>query len=207
MRPPARLSPTSCGLALAPQLLQPEPMRLSWLVLAPSIFGGLVTASPARAQETESRPLLLTVDPGFCAVANGHLTSNGERSPFVNYLGGTFQLDLHGPLAANVFVGLGGCLLASIGGTARLAGQWHDHVRVTAGLGPTYASGGTVLAEGDVALEIRSRPGFALVLGPKLGVALNKAGGSLSYCVDNCNPSLPAGTYIVLFRLGLGFNL
>jgi hypothetical protein len=181
-------------------------MRLGCLILAFSLLGSLVTASPARAQEAGSRPMLLTVDPGFCAVASGHLT-NGERSPFVNYLGGTLQLDLHGPLAANVFVGLGGCLVASVGGTARLAGQWHDHVRLTAGLGPTYAFGGNVLAEGDVALEIRSRPGFALVLGPKLGVALNKAGGGPSYCVDNCDPVIPAGTYILLVRIGLGFNL
>ncbi len=98
-------------------------------------------------------------------------------------------------------------MVASLGGTARLAGRWHDHVRVTAGLGPTYAFGGNVLAEGDVALEIRSRPGFALVLGPKLGVALNKAGGGPSTCVDSCDPVIPAGTYIVLFRMGLGFNL
>ena len=88
----------------------------------------------------------------------------------------------------------------------RFAGQWHDQFRVTAGLGPRYATGGTVLAEGDVALEIRSRPGFALVLGPKLGVALNTGDGTL-FCGGDCGAVVSAGTYFVLFRLGLGFNL
>jgi hypothetical protein len=175
-------------------------MRLSWVMVAFSLVGGLVAASPARAQETELRPLLLTVDPGFCAVRDGHGSLASER-----YLGGTLQLDLHRPLAANIFVGLGGCLTVVVGGTARLAGQWHDHVRLTGGLGPMYASGGSVLAEGDVALEIRSRPGFALVLGPRLAVTLNETGERK--CIDSCDPVVPAGTYIFLFRLGLGFNI
>ena len=180
-------------------------MRLSWLILAFSLFGGLVAAPPVRAQEAESRPLLLTVDPGYCAFAGGR--SPEARDFFGAYLGGTFQLDLHGPLAANMFVGLGGCFTASAGGTVRLAGQWHDQFRVTAGIGPTYATGGSVLAEGDVALEIRSQVGFALVLGPKLGFALNTAGGSPAFCAGNCDPVVSAGTYFVIIRLGLGFNL
>jgi hypothetical protein len=190
---------------VAPRLLQTEPMRLSLAILAFSLLGGLVAPTPGRAQEAESRPLLLTIDPGYCAFSGGR--SPEARDLFGAYLGGTFQLDLHGPLAANVFVGLGGCFTVSAGGTARFAGQWHDQVRVTAGIGPAYASGGSVLAEGDVALEIRSQAGFALVLGPKLGVALNKAGGSPAFCVDNCDPVVSAGTYFVLIRLGLGFNI
>jgi hypothetical protein len=188
-------------------------MRLSWLVLACSLFGGLVAATPARSQDAqpaesaESRPVLLTVDPGFCAVVNGHFTNIGQIPLVEHYLGVTFQLDLRGPLAANVFVGLGGCFAITAGGTARLAGQWHDHLRVTAGVGPTYAVGGAVLAEGDVALEIRSRPGFALVLGPRLGVALSSGADVISSCSGSCNGGVPAGTYFVLFRLGLGFNL
>ena len=180
-------------------------MRLSWAILALSLFGGLVAPSPVRAQEIESRPMLLTFDPGYCALAGGH--SPGAHSLLGAYLGGTLQLDLHGPLAANVFVGLGGCFTVTAGGTARFAGQWHDQVRVTAGIGPTYASGGSVLAEGDVALEIRSPAGFALVLGPKLGVALNTAVNAPAFCVDNCDPVVSAGTYFVLIRLGLGFNI
>ena len=185
-------------------------MRSSWLVLALSLLGGPVAAAPVLAQESgpaASRPVLLTVDPGFCAVVNGHFTNIGQLPLVERYLGVTFQLDLHGPLAANVFVGLGGCFAVTAGGTARFAGQWHDHVRVTAGLGPTFALGGTVLAEGDVALEIRSRPGFALVLGPRLGVALNSGRDVVSSCSGNCDGVIPAGTYFVLFRLGLGFNL
>ncbi len=180
-------------------------MRLSWAILVLSLLGGLVAASPVRAQEAESRPVLLTVDPGYCAFAGGR--SPSARSLLNAYLGGTFQLDLHGPLAANVFVGIGGCFTVSAGGTARFSGQWHDQVRITAGVGPSYASGGSVLAEGDVALEIRSQPGFALVLGPKLGVTLNTVGGGPALCVDSCDPVVSAGTYFFLFRLGLGFNI
>jgi hypothetical protein len=180
-------------------------MRLSWTILAFSLFGSLVVPSLVRAQEIESRPVLLTFDPGYCALAGGH--SPGVHDLLGVYLGGTLQLDLHGPLAANVFVGLGGCFTVTAGGTARFAGQWHDQFRVTAGLGPSYATGGSVLAEGDVALEIRSQIGFALVLGPKLGVALNTAGGSPGLCAGYCDPVVSAGTYFFLFRLGLGFNL
>ena len=180
-------------------------MRLSWAILVLSPLSGLVAASPVRAQEAESRPLLLTIDPGYCAFSGGR--SPEARDLFGAYLGGTFQLDLHGPLAANVFVGLGGCFTASTGGTLRFAGQWHDQFRVTAGVGPSYATGGSVLAEGDVALEIRSQMGFALVLGPKLGLALNTAGGSPGLCAGYCDPVVSAGTYFFLFRLGLGFNI
>jgi hypothetical protein len=132
----------------------------------------------------------------------------GESPLLLGYLGGTLQLDVHGPFAANIFVGIGGCFTVVAGGTARLVGQWHDHLRVTAGVGPEYAAGGSLLAEGDVALEFRSQPGFALVLGPKLGVTLNRTGGgNASYCVDSCDPVVSAGTYFVLIRLGLGFNI
>ena len=55
--------------------------------------------------------------------------------------------------------------------------------------------------------SIRSQMGFALVLGPKLGVALNTAGGSPGLCAGYCDPVVSAGTYFFLFRLGLGFNL
>jgi len=189
-------------------------MRSRWLVLAFSWLGGPVAAAPVLAQEpgpapaAESRPVLLTVDPGFCAVVNGHFTNIGQLPLVEHYLGVTFQLDLHGPLAANVFVGLGGCFAVTAGGTARFAGQWHDHIRVTAGIGPTFALGGAVLGEGDVALEIRSRPGFALVLGPRLGVTLNSGHDVVSSCSGNCGDAvIPAGTYFVLFRLRLGFNL
>lgn len=148
--------------------------------------------------------MLLTIDLGYCGVPGNHPLT-GESPLLLGYLGGTLELDLHGPLAANIFVGLGGCFTAVAGGTARFAGQWNDGVRVTAGAGPMYAAGGSVVAEGDVALEIRSRPGFALVFGPKLGVTLNKTGGG--NCVDSCDPVVSAGTYFVLIRLGLGFNI
>jgi hypothetical protein len=182
-------------------------MKLSWATSALLLIGGLAGASTARAQEAEPRPMLLTIDLGYCGVPGNHPITGGNPV-LLGYLGGTLQLDLHGPLAANIFVGLGGCLTVVAGGTARFAGQWHDDVRVTAGVGPMYAAGGSLLAEGDVALEIRSRAGFAFVVGPKLGVTLNRTGGgNLSSCVDSCDPVVSAGTYFVLIRLGLGFNI
>jgi hypothetical protein len=39
-------------------------MKLSWAMSALSLIGALAGASPARAQEAESRPMLLTLDLG-----------------------------------------------------------------------------------------------------------------------------------------------
>jgi hypothetical protein len=67
--------------------------------------------------------------------------------------------------------------------------------------------GTTLFAEADFALEIRSTPGFALVLGPKLSVSLWGNDSQDSQCVSGCPTGFPAGTYMALIRLGLGFNL
>ena len=178
---------------------------------AVTLAGALVAATPARAEDVPSRPMVLTFDPGVCLMWEGRLLSPGA-SPLIAYLGGTLELDLPRPIAASVFVGLGGCLGAVIGGTVRYASPWQGTVRVTAGGGPmlglvAFSGGAAALAEGDVALEIRSGPGFALVLGPKLAVTLNRSGGSDPHCVDECPVDLPAGTYTLLFRMGVGFNI
>jgi hypothetical protein len=181
------------------------------VIAAVALAGALAAATPARAQNVASRPMILTFDPGVCLMWEGRFFSPGA-SPLVAYLGGTLQLDLPRPIAANIFVGLGGCLGAVVGGTVRYASPWAGAVRVTAGGGPmlgvvAFAGGTATLAEGDVALEIRSRPGFVVVLGPKLAVTLNRSGGGDPHCVDECPVDLPAGTYTLLFRMGVGFNI
>ncbi len=172
-------------------------------------LGVMVIPAAVRASDTKPHPVLLTFDPSFCLNYNGrflHATVNDPR--FLAYLGATVQVDLPARLAANLFGGLGGCLSESAGATIRYRTEWSPDHRLTAGLGPMIAStldsDTTALAEGDVALEIRFRSGFALALGPRLMVALNSTGGERC---SNCVFLVPAGTYWVTFRIGVGFNL
>jgi len=176
------------------------------------VVGALASAAPARANEGNSRPVLLTLDPGICLLHSFESSTSSYGQLFLAYLGGTLQLDLPGPLAANAFVGIFGCYGLSAGGTIRYAAKLSGATRLTAGVGPMIATvpGWTALAEGDVALEIRSGSGFELVVGPKLMVTLERSGVG-EICPlgrpTDCVAPVPPGTYSVLFRLGLGFNL
>jgi hypothetical protein len=188
-------------------LLSLSTMDCRTTVAVLAVVGALASAAPARAHEGESQPVLFTLDPGICLVYNGTFLHSRSASPIsVVYLGGTLQFDLPGPLAANVFAGVGGCFTKTAGGTIRYTTRWNGALRLTAGVGPMIGDGPTAIAAGDAALEIRfgTGPGFALAVGPKLLVTLNPSGGDKC---DNCVQEVPAGTYAVIFRIGVGFHL
>ena len=177
------------------------------------VFAGLVSMRSVRAEEViprspEPRPVLMTVGGGLCLPRSGQFYSGtGSALPFV-FLDANFQVDLRPYLAVSAFGAVAPCVGGGMfGGTARLAQPWDEGTaRLTAGLGPSYGSGGEIMAEADVSLEIRSEIGFAMVLGPKVAVALNHAGDA-KCGVDTCDVNVPPGSYLILFRLGFGFSL
>jgi hypothetical protein len=201
-------------------------MRPGWLVpllLVVVCLGGLRSA---RAQEVvhrslDQRSFLMSVGGGACLPRSGRFVAgSGNGGWNYGYLEANLELDLgphlgagsFGPaaprLGASAFAAAAPCLGGGmLGGTVRVSQPWEERTgRWTAGLGPSIGSDGAVLAEADVSLEVRSRIGFALVLGPKLAVALNHAGGG-PCGVDTCGVDVPPGSFLLLLRLGLGFNL
>ena len=184
-------------------------MRLSWTIAglaAATILGG---TTPARAQaEDVTRPVIFTAGAGVSLPSSGRFFGGNVTSPLaLGYLGVDVQVDLstHGGMGA--FAALIPALGGVVGGSARLVQPWRSRVaRVTAGLGPAYASSGSVLVTGDASLQIRSKAGFAMVLGPALAVAVNRVGDG--QCgADTCTVYIPRGAWVALIRLGLGFNL
>lgn len=185
-------------------------MSLDWTTAVIAAVMSLGATRPARAQEIDtSRPVILAFDAGVCIPESGRFFSGHVTSPLAaGYLG----VDLHVDLGTYVGLGAFGAIAPVFdgfvgGGSARFTQPWGSHAaRVTAGLGPAYGSNGSILAVGDVSLEVRSQIGFALVMGPALGMTLNRVGDGRCG-VDTCDTYIPPGSYVVLFRLGLGFNL
>jgi len=184
-------------------------MRLDWTTAFLLVLMSLGGVRPARAQDaTVSRPFILTFDSGICLPISGHFFGGYVTSPLaLAYVGVSSHLDLSTHVGVGAFAALTPALGGVVGGSARLTQPWSDHaVRLTAGVGPAYASSGSILVAGDVSLEVRSRGGGAFVFGPALAVAVNRVGDG--HCgVDTCDVYIPPGAYVWLIRLGLGFNL
>lgn len=178
------------------------------------VVAGLVGVRSAHAEEVvvrppEQRSFLMTVGGGLCVPKSGQFFSGDHTSELaLGYLEANFQIDLRRYLGVSAFAAAAPCVGGGmLGGTARFAQPWDERsARLTAGLGPSFGSDGEILAEADVSLEIRSPIGFAMVLGPKIAVALNHA-GEAKCGVDTCDVNVPPGSYLFLVRLGFGFNL
>ena len=174
---------------------------------------GLVGIRSASADEVvvrspDQRSFLMTVGGGLCVPRSGQFFSGYASELAAGYLEANFQIDLRRYLAVSAFAAVAPCVGGGmLGGTARLAQPWDDRTaRLTAGVGPSFASAGEIMAEADVSIEIRSQIGFAMVLGPKIAVALNHAGDA-KCGVDTCDVNVPPGSYLFLVRMGFGFNL
>jgi hypothetical protein len=164
---------------------------------------------PAVAQQVDAtRPVVFTLDAGVSLPLSGRFFGGFVTSPLIlGFLG----VDLHVDVSTYVGLGFFGELTPALGavggGSARFTQPWRGQpARVTAGLGPAYASSGAALAVGDVSLEVRSHIGVALLFGPAVQVVLNQIGNDRCG-VDTCDAYVPPGSYLVLVRLGLGFSL
>lgn len=185
------------------------------LLLAVALGGVRSARAQAVVQRSlDQRSVMMTVGGGACLPRSGRFFSGYTQSELAfGYLEANFQVDLGRPslgvsLGASAFAAAAPCLGGGmLGGTMRIAQPWDERSgRWTLGLGPSIGSDGAILAEADVSLEVRSHFGFAMVLGPKLAVALNHAGDG-KCGVDTCDVDVPPGSYLLLLRLGLGFNL
>jgi len=165
---------------------------------------------PARAQtETMSHPVTFAVDLGYGFPSSDRFLRGGLIGPSplaYAYLGAELHVDLTTHVAMGLSAGFTAALGRFAGGSVRLTQPWGaDWYRGTAGLGPAYASNGSLLAVGDAGLELRSHLGVAVLIGPVIAVALNTAGADRCG-VDTCEAYVPPGSYLVFFRLGLGLN-
>lgn len=178
------------------------------------VVEGLVGIRSVRAEEVvvrspDQRPLLMTFGGGLCVPRSGQFFSGTGTALVFGYLDANLQVDLRRYLGVSAFAAAAPCVGGGmLGGTVRFTQPWDDDRagRLTAGLGPSFGSGGEILAEADVSLEVRSQIGFAMVLGPKIAVALNHTGDARCG-VDTCDVNVPPGSYLFLVRLGFGFNL
>jgi hypothetical protein len=201
------------GLSRGIVIARSGSMRRWRMIALLLVVAGLVGIRSARAEEVvvrspDQRSLLMTVGGGLCVPKSGQLFSGYATELAFGYLEANFQIDLRRYLGVSAFAAAAPCVGGGmLGGTARFAQPWDESsVRLTAGLGPSFGSGGEILAEADVSLEIRSQIGFAMVVGPKIAVALNHAGDP-KCGVDTCDVNVPPGSYLFLVRLGFGFNL
>jgi hypothetical protein len=195
-------------------------MRRKWTIPVLLVAVAVCGSRSARAEEVVQRSLdqrsfLMTVGLGDCLQRSGRFSKSGAGSaPLpVNYLEANFQFDLWRPsvwtsLGASAFAAASTCVDGGIlGGTVRIAQPWDERgSRWTGGLGPSVASDGAIMAEADVALELRSKFGFAGAFGAKVAVALNHAGDGQCYA-DTCDTGVTPGSYLLLFRWAVGLNL